>query len=77
MLCLAVHHRQAFESSGDALKTAGQKKGALLPISREKPALESIKITQELKVRCAGERADGRVAGPWLCVVFLHCCCCC
>lgn len=59
---------KAFESSVEETKTVGQKKGRVLPITKEKPALETIKLTQELKdfkayAKLRVERANVRLVG--------------
>uniref|UniRef100_A0A7S0WUN4 60S ribosomal protein L13 n=1 Tax=Chlamydomonas leiostraca TaxID=1034604 RepID=A0A7S0WUN4_9CHLO len=63
-----VKKPKAFEASADAIKTADQKKGAILPITAEKPALELVKVTKDMKdVKAYGklrvERMNARVQG--------------
>lgn len=43
-------HAQAFEASAEQVKTVEQQKGALLPITVEKPTVELVKVTKDMKV---------------------------
>lgn len=59
---------KAFEASAEDAKTATQKKGALVAFAAEKPGLESIKLTAELKAAKAYqklriERCNARLVG--------------
>ena len=42
---------QPFEASAEAVKTATQKTGPIMPITKTKPAVQMAKITKEMKVR--------------------------
>lgn len=46
--------KQKFEASAEEVKTATQYTGALQPLVKEKPTLEFVKITQDMKVRHSG-----------------------
>jgi hypothetical protein len=45
---------QAFEVSAEEFKNVEQKQGTLLPLTAEKPALEVVKISKDMKVGWAG-----------------------
>lgn len=59
---------KAFEASAEAVKTADQKKGTILPITAEKPTAEVVKITKDMKefkayAKLRVERMNARLAG--------------
>jgi hypothetical protein len=54
---------QAFEVSAEEFKKAEQKQGTLLPLTAEKPALELVKVTKDMKV--------GSGCGSWCAVVVI------
>ena len=62
---LPLAYVQAFEASAEVCKTVTQKMGAVLPTAVEKPALELVKITKDMKVRsCTQHSAFAITAFP-------------
>merc|ERR1712226_231862 len=60
---------KAFEASADEVKTAAQHKGALLPVTAEKPSVEVVKVTSDMKeakayAKLRLERMNQRQVGP-------------
>lgn len=49
--CCLPHCLQAFEASAEAVKTAEQQKTANVPFSVQKPTVELVKVTKDMKVR--------------------------
>lgn len=49
-LSLSAPLLQAFEASAEAVKTAQQVKGTVMPLTAAKSAVEMVKITAEMKV---------------------------
>lgn len=49
-LSLSVPPVQAFEASAEAVKTAQQVKGTVMPLTAAKSAVEMVKITADMKV---------------------------
>jgi hypothetical protein len=47
------HCPQAFEAAADAIKTATQVKGTVMPLAATKPTVQMVKITAEMKVSAA------------------------
>lgn len=60
MLCLPCLE-QKFEASAEEVKTATQYTGTLQPLVKEKPTLEFVKITQDMKVRRRGGAFMGQL----------------
>jgi hypothetical protein len=74
-MCCVMLCFQAMDASAEAVQTATQHKGTVMPISKAAPTLEKVALTADMKVSGGGKRGTGgkrnteRGGGAQACVV--------